>query len=71
MASYAYNVLDNPLVPDWQYDEWCNRYGRVKHRVTHQHKDLIKGVERTGSVSCVYPERVIGAVQYYLKQYAR
>lgn len=71
MASYAYNVLDRPLVPDHMYDEWCRRFGRVKSRVKHHHKKLIEGVERTGSVSCVYPERVIGAVHYYLKHYAR
>lgn len=71
MAAYAYYELDNPLVPDYVYDEWCQRYGRVKYRVKHHHKELIKGVEKTGSVSPPeWPGRVIGAVEHYLKRYA-
>jgi hypothetical protein len=47
MGSYAYNILDKPILSDATYDELCRKLWRRWGDVRHRHKWLIDRGETT------------------------
>lgn len=58
MASYAYYVLDDPLIPDTYFDQMAKRLLKNWDKITHWHKDYITIDDlKAGTYLGEYPRR--------------
>lgn len=64
MASYAYYVMDDPILTDSVFDRMTNRMLGSWHEIEHPHKDLITiDMLEAGTYFGEYPSKVEGAVK--------
>lgn len=70
MASYAYYELDDPFLPDADFDALASYALEYWHEVEHRHKDLITEDDlRAGSLMRRdFPEIVKGATHLLLRE---
>lgn len=73
MASYLYYQRDISLLTDAYYDELCVELNARWASIRHQHKHLIDRAALVAGTGFYigedqYPQRVIGAAEYILKE---
>jgi hypothetical protein len=64
MASYAYYVLDDPILSDAMYDSMSKQLLANFDNISHYHKPLLsKDMLEAGSYLGEYPSIILGAVR--------
>jgi hypothetical protein len=64
MASYAYYVLDDPILSDAMYDSMSKQLLTQFDNISHYHKHLLsKDMLEAGSFLGEYPSIISGAVR--------
>ena len=64
MASYAYYVLDDPILTDSTFDRLCNKMLDKWDEIVHHHKEYVtKENLYAGTYLGKYPSRVHGATE--------
>jgi hypothetical protein len=65
VASYAYYVMDDPVMADEDYDQLCKKLDTWWFMIDHPHKKHVdrEAVRAGTGYGIDYPERVVGAYQ--------
>jgi NAD-dependent DNA ligase len=73
-SSYLYYKKDKAVLSDTDYDLLCKRLLENWRQAKHEHKKYIKKKDLeagTGYAIRLYPQRVIGAAEYWFAQWEK